>query len=1351
MKTRTSDGVQYLAICMIWLIHVTISLASESPLSNYRFAHLTIDEGLSQNVVTAILQDERGFMWFGTQDGLNRYDGYRFLTFKHDPEDPTSLSGNYIDQLYQVPGESVIWIGTYNGLNRYDPKTMTFRSFRHKPGEPNSLSSNRILSIVAADNDHLWVGSEFGLDRIHKSGTVEKVLGRSVHNKLDQEFFSTVYPDPVDEGTVWVGTKHGLIRMDQSGRNLEIYRSLADNTNSLSSDRIASITRGSGSDAPLWVGTWQGLNRFDPENRSIRRIVHDPNRENGLANDHVTAIVPGLGRHEGRLWLSTFGGGLHLYDPEKDTFRRISYDVLDEGMGSQFGRSLYRDRTGALWIGTYGAGVGRFNPGEPDFQHLTPNPGRGDGRALNGIFAIQPDEGTGGDRLWIGIQDGGLARMDRASGEVRRYQHIPGSREGLSNNRIRGICQDQQGMVWLATSAGLNRFDPETERFRYYFNDPDDPRSLSSNNLTVVTMFNDTLWVGTFDSGISCLPADRFDKDEEATRFDNLTHLPGNPDSVSHNQIGGLYPDPHENILWITTFGGGLNRYDPQSGIFSHYRSDKRHEEQGLWKKALSNDFAFGVYKDRSDRLWIGTLGGLNRLSLEKGRFRHYREKDGLPNETILGVLGDEQGFLWLSTNKGLSRFDPETETFHNYDVHDGLQSNEFNQGAYAKSAAGELFFGGLNGLNAFFPANIKEDPILPVTVITDFRMFNRSVPLQHEDPTSPLTASISETQHLELTHLDAVFSFEFASLHFANPRRNRYAYQLEGFDKVWIYTTAERRYAVYTKLDAGTYRFRVKGTNQDGRWSHEEAQIQLKILSAPWWTLQARILYLLTLISGVLAWIRRHNKKLTREREINLKLRQADRLKDEFVATLEEKVAERTQSLDERNRELETLDDIVKTINREVNHQNVLQTIMDQGLCLFPRADHGLFFLWERPHRIFRMIAATGYPQDMPALVLTHEQVFQTLLRHAVQIEKSIYLDKHFDEIAGSLLHKDMPIPKTVIAMNLILDGRLYGFLALSNSEDRAAFDSSDGLKLKRFREHAVSAVFKSRILLELREKNREILRTQNQLLLQEKMASLGTMTAGIAHEIKNPLNFINNFARISGELLQEIEADLEIDASQISRYQEVMENLENLRQNATLINDHGKRANQIVQSMMAMVHGDVGVIAATDLNNLVDRSYKMACHGIRTRACVEMIEIETDYASDVSRWHLVPQTFTRSLINIFTNALEAAWERKQENPSFKPCLKVCTRTCDEGVEIVIRDNGKGIDTRKVAQIYNPFYTTKPTGHGNIGLGLSIAYDIIVLEHGGSIKVDSTPGSFTEVTVRIPPGFADHPARSLT
>lgn len=810
--------MKYRILKSLGLVIVILLLLPRSSLSRVKFNHITLEQGLSQTSVFSILQDHKGFMWFGTQDGLNKYDGYKFKVYQPNPENPDSINSNYITCMCEDKN-GVLWIGTNsNGLNRFNRRQESFTHYRHIADNPASLSSDFIRDVCEDHLGVLWIGTaDNGLNQLDKQ---KQVFIRYPYRENDPAGLSgssvgVIYEDRA--GVLWVGTLGGgLNRFDRETGTFHHFRADPFNSKLLNSDFITAIFEDHSGE--FWVGTNNGLHLFDRKTGEAKRYLSNPDDPNTLTNNGIIRIYED---HSGVLWIGT-NYGLNQLNRRTEQFIRYLHDGGDpNSLSINYISSIYEDRSGILWIGTGGGGINKFDRQREKFITYRNIPGNPN--SLSSSFVYSICEGKEGI-LWIGTNGGGLNRMQQKNetSAFTAYRSIPNDSTSLSSDYILCLMADRNELLWIGTNGGgLNRFNPQDETFIRYVNIPDNPNSLSNNNVRALCEDqNGITWIGTFGGGLN-----RFDPKTET--FNVYLNIPNDPTSLSHNTIRVIYEDS-SGILWLGTDGGGLNRFNSKTGQFTRYQTRSNDPT------SLANDLVMSIHEDQKKNLWIGTSVGLNHLDRETGIFTHYTEKHGLPNNVIYGILEDARGHLWLSTNKGLSQFDPRGKTFKNYNVYDGLQSNEFNGNSCFKSRNGEMFFGGINGLSAFYPAEITHNTHVPPIVITDFLIFNKPVPI---GPDFPLQRPITETKEITLSYKQQVFSFEFVALNYTLPEKNQYAYMMEGFDEDWNYTTSDKRFVSYTNLAPGKYVFRVKGSNNDGVWNKAGTSIQITITPPMWKT----------------------------------------------------------------------------------------------------------------------------------------------------------------------------------------------------------------------------------------------------------------------------------------------------------------------------------------------------------------------------------------------------------------------------------------------------------------------------------------------------------------------------------
>jgi len=888
MRKKTCKLTRLLRIFSLTnFITVSWILLSPSPYlyshENAEIEHISLEHGLSQSSVYCILQDSKGFLWFATEEGLNRYDGYNFKVYKRDPKDPNSLSNDWIWTIIEHP-DGVLWLGTNGGgLHKFDLEKGTFTNYQTVPGDHHSLSNNIVYSITAAPGGMLWLGTANGLNRFDPASETFKRYrhdpakpGSLSHNDIRK-----IYSDHA--GTLWIGTsKGGLNKFEPKNETFACYTNEPFNKTSLSHNFVRSIYEDR--TGTLWIGTESGgLNKFDRENELFTRCRSNSRDPNHLISNEIKTIYED---ESGTLWVGT-RRGLYIVDRENQLLNPFqvddrpgienTYDLNDNPI-----HSIYEDRSGVLWIGTYLGGINKVCKMKKRFSHYSSKPTVTTSLSDSRVWAIWEDRSGA---LWVGTSNG-LNKTDVKREKFLHYRNEPSNPKSLSHNIVMAIYEDRNATLWIGTrGGGLNRFNREAGTFTRYQVDNADLHTLSNN--LVMTIYEDrsgVLWLGTH-GGLN-----KYDKKNEI--FTRYRNEPGNPGSLSHDQVFSIYED-HTGILWVGTFGGGLNRFDRDQETFLRIRT--RPGETG----SLGKSSIYFIHEDQPGTLWIGTDGGLQKFDRGKKRFIRYGIEDGLPNEVIYGLLEDEQGNFWLSTNKGLSMFNPGRETFRNFDTGDGLQSNEFNLGAFHKSRNGEMFFGGINGFNSFFPAHIKINRYKPPIVITGLMIFNKSVTIgETVRGVKVLDKDISRTREIRLSYNHTVFSFEYVGLNYALPAKNQYAYKMEGLDTGWNYV-GDQRFATYAHVPPAEYVFRVKGSNNDGVWNEEGTSLKITIIPPIWkiwWFYLLCGLGLLFLVLGIhrlrVRQLKKQEKRLTQlVKERTQELEQANRYKSEFLARMSHEI----------------------------------------------------------------------------------------------------------------------------------------------------------------------------------------------------------------------------------------------------------------------------------------------------------------------------------------------------------------------------------------------------------------------------------------------------------------------------
>jgi len=865
---------------LVILSFIQIAYAQSDPVP---FRHWTTNEGLSQSNVTCILQDRWGFLWFGTQDGLNRFDGYTFTVYRHDPKNPASLSHNYVRALCE-DGRGQLWVGTSDGgVSVLDRATDRFRTYYTVPGDPKSLGHNQVMAITRDQRGTMWIGTYGGgLNRFDPASQTFTRLMHDPHRpgSLSSDLVMDVLADR--QGQVWVATSGGgLNRLNETTGTFQHYRANPTDKTALCRNELTYLFQDA--KGRIWVATaGGGLDQLNTDQKSFTHFTHVPGQKNSLSINDVTTLEEDS---KGNLWIGTENGGISVLHADRKTFTQYPYEEGNsKGLNNGSIYAIHRDRRGNLWIGTYSGGVNYYDQQPPKFALYHAE--RHHPFSLNDNNVLSVLEDQLGD-IWVGTDGGGLNVLNRETDQFRHYRHDPSRPTSVGSDYVMALYEDEEHTVWAGNfKGGLSRWRPESSDFLTY---KMSTKELSHQSVSAITGDGKgTLWLGTLGTGVI-----RFNKKTGKTTV--YQPAPKQPDSLSNGVIGVLHFD-RRGQLWVGTAGGGLNLFHAETNTFTRYQ----HRSEST--TSLSNNLVNVIHEDKRGRLWIGTNGGLNLFNPGTQSFTVYLQKDGLPNEVIQGILEDDAGNLWLSTNKGLCKFNPQTRVCRNYGISDGLQGSAFSKMAAFKTRDGELFFGGMNGLNRFRPRLLRDNSFIPPVFITDFEIFNRPVGIGAKN--SPFQQSLIQTKAITLSYSQSVFSVEFAALNYTLPEKNQYAYQLEGFDRTWNYVGSKRT-ATYTNLDPGDYVLRIKASNNDGRWNQKGTLLRITVTPPFWQTWWFRTGLTCLLIGGAYGLYR-------------LRISTIKTQKDE----LERRVGEKTREVMNHQEELQQQASYLQVLNEELEEQ---------------------------------------------------------------------------------------------------------------------------------------------------------------------------------------------------------------------------------------------------------------------------------------------------------------------------------------------------------------------------------------------------------------------------------------------
>jgi ligand-binding sensor domain-containing protein len=775
----------------------------DAQIKNIRFKHLTVDDGLSNSWVHSVLQDKYGFIWFGTDAGLDRFDGYSLREYKNDFRDKNSISSSCVMSMLEDSKER-LWIGTREGLNLYDIKNDRFIK--------NIVVQQQPAWSLAEDKDkNLWIGSTSNFWRYNLEND-------SVHTyTLPQRsiIVRTIFVD--SRNNVWIGTYYGLAMYNKEKDSFVYYYHDDNDPSSLGNNNIFSILEDKA--GRLWIGTQAGLDLFTnaqdrPQKGIFEHYQNDTKDESSISKGTVLSL---LEDDKHNLWIGTENGGLDMinltnFQNRVNTFIHFKNDPsLGTSLSNNSVYSLCQDEQGNIWIGTYGDGVNRINLQEDKFIHLKSE--LNSKRSLNNsqVNTFLEEE----DFLWIGTE-GGLNRYNKREDTFTHFVNIPSDKKSIGSNAVWAICKDKLGNLWVGTwGGGLNRFDYKTETFEHYYNDPKDTNSIGSNNIfSIIEDRKGTLWIGTMGGGLNM-----FDLKKKV-----FTSYINSNSGINTNYVSSIIEEKNGD-LWLAD-EASLERFNKATKIFEHFTHSANDTT------SLSSNKIISIFEDSKGNFWVGTNTGLNLFNKSTKGFTCYRTENGLPNNSINSIIEDDNGNLWIGTDKGLSKFNnavnlPAKPEFKNFTHEDGLQGNGFGHRSSCKGTDGLMYFGGTNGFNVFDPDNVPKNLYIPPIVITNFQIFNKPVNIGVRG----LGKGTGVEEDLILSHAQSVFSFDFAALSYIAAPKNQYAYKMEGFDKDW-YSVGTKHTATYTNLNPGKYTFRVKGSNNDGVWN--EKGVALPIIIKP-------------------------------------------------------------------------------------------------------------------------------------------------------------------------------------------------------------------------------------------------------------------------------------------------------------------------------------------------------------------------------------------------------------------------------------------------------------------------------------------------------------------------------------
>lgn len=800
------QGIKFNPNFIVYIVIAAIIIFASAPLfakgDRIRIERVSLEEGVSHNMVFSVLQDSKGFMWFGTMFGLIKYDGKKYTVYRHDPKRDSTLSNDDIVSMLE-DSHGNLWAGSFGGgLNKFNRATGNFERYDVGFFNLEDEWNGRIWALNEDKENFIWIGTDgAGLFKLNPYTKEYKVFRKNEDDSLSS--ISSNYVNDIlieDDGSLWLGTGKGVLnKFNESTSKFEHYEIKL--TPGLEDTKF--ITKISNDENNrFWLATDNGIIIFNKETKKFTRPQSaELNRLNGTPINGIYKDT------ENRIWIGS-GVGLFLFDPVTEKLTHFAHQPNNaNSLSGNNVIAICEDNSGIIWIGNYLGGIDKIYVNKDKFATFRRIPNDPNSLSSNQVFEFMEDDNG---YVWIATEFG-LNRFDTDLKTSVKLFHNPNNVNSISHNNVRTLCLDPYGNYWIGTLNGLDKIDKNLRKIYHFKHDENDSTSLSSNRINKIFIDSrGVLWVGT-DNGLNMF-------DEKTNKWQKyLPDKEDNKNSINAIYILSIYEDSN-NDLWIGTYRG-LNKFNRKTKKFIHYKQEPTNPN------SISNNYVFCIYEAADKSFWVGTGGGLNKFDREKGEFKYYSEKDGLPNEVICGIMEDENGYLYLSTHRGISQFNPLTDTFINFDVADGLQSNMFMQGAFLKRKNGEMLFGGINGFNVFNADQLVINPNQPPVYLTAIKKFDEILYLNKD---------ITAIKEIEFSYNDNFITFEFAALDYINPDKNQYQYMLTGINENWI-NNGNINFASYTNLPPGNYKFMVRASNSDRVWNDKPFEISV-IINPPFW-----------------------------------------------------------------------------------------------------------------------------------------------------------------------------------------------------------------------------------------------------------------------------------------------------------------------------------------------------------------------------------------------------------------------------------------------------------------------------------------------------------------------------------
>ncbi|MDK2594603.1 two-component regulator propeller domain-containing protein [Pseudoalteromonas obscura] len=1235
------------------------------------FQHVGDSEKIPKGVVTAMVQDQQGFIWIGTQFGLVRYDGYRFKRFEHTPDNPYSLPGNFIRALW-VGAKGRIWIGTFSdGMTVFDPTTNQFQHFKHHVDKTNSLSNNNIRAVTGDKDGNIFVASNDGLNHINShTGEVTRLNNIS---GCDLPFQTARIRSLLIEQkqVLWVGTQLGLCRITLPDAQLNQKSLLSGKTYSQFNDKNV-YRLYLAQDKAVWVGTTDhGAARIDQETFQINWLEHQPNNEKSLSHHWVNGIVQ---PSADEIWLATSGGGITVVDATStDVIRHIRHEPLNEySIALDTMGAMLVDDSGVVWVGTWGAGVSRYNPKNGAFRTFVRHLERPNSLSHSDIKGFaELDNG----QIWVGNAQSGIDIIDPSVGVIGGFRPEPDNPQALADGYVRVMLQTRDGSVWAGTTnKGLHRFDFTKGRFYRYMI----PEGLPS--IQIVTLFEtpqNRLWVGTGE-GVALV-------NTLTQKVETLSAFSGHELLMGKSILNFAYD--HANRLWVGT----------RNGLLVIFLDDKKVIEvsaEAGTTDSLSDNYINSLLIDNKQRLVVATPHGLDRLVHFDGlyaEFESLNELAGRPAGTAGNLLEDAQGRLW----NGYGWLDPEKRTWQNLTNADDWDIGTMWTGSYTKLRDGTMLYGGTKGILILRPDRWQSWQYQPKLVISELEVDNLTVPVPNQ---------------LQLPASTKSFSIEFSALDFTFPERNQYAYKLQGYDEDWIYTDASKRRITYTRLPPGRYHLHIKGTNRKGVWSQH--QIDLSIVQQPKWfeTTWFKLSLLLLIIGAFYGFYRWRVRGLKTQQVALDRLVQSRTENISMLGTIGQEITSTLQ-----------LDSVLERVYKHVNE--------------LMNADVFVIGILDPPRQRILCQLAIEQGKKLPSFeyVLTDKRrpaVWCINNQKELVINQIEELNRYVEDLAPPVSGAST---ESLIYLPLIIDKQVLGCLTVQSFKP-SAFNDNDVQMLRTIANYTAIALANAESVEklastfeQLKDAHDNLKQTQEQLIQQEKMAGLGRLVSGVAHEINTPLGIGITASSHAVKELKECH-DL-FDSNKLTKTK-LQSFIEVMTESLLLLESNLTRAAQLVKNFKQVaVDQSIEELGEVNLGQYLEDILM----SLKPKWKHTDITLNTQFSDDI-----VFSTYPGAIAQILTNLVENAVKHGFDEGKQAGVIEISLVRTDTHIEWTFTDSGKGMNNETLKKVFDPFYTTRRSA-GGTGLGMHIVYNIVTQKLQGEISCFSEPEQGCRFTIRLP------------